>query len=127
MSSFTEAELAYLLSQPLARLATVAPDGSPQNNPVSFRYNGELDTIDIGGRAMGASRKFRNLRTNDRVALVIDDIASVDPWRVRCLEIRGTAAALTDQPPFRPGLSRELIRVTPIRILSFGLTAPGAV
>jgi pyridoxamine 5'-phosphate oxidase family protein len=35
-----------------------------------------LGTIDIGGRAMGASRKFRNIAANPNVALVIDDIAS---------------------------------------------------
>jgi pyridoxamine 5'-phosphate oxidase family protein len=122
MTSFSEAELAYLASQRLGRLATVAPDGSPQNNPVSFRLNSELGTIDIGGRAMGASRKFRNLRTNDRVAFVVDDIASVTPWRVRCLEIRGTAEALTDQAPLMNGMSPELIRVHPDRMISFGLT-----
>lgn len=26
-----------------------------------------------------------------RVAFVVDDIASVEPWRVRCVEIRGHA------------------------------------
>lgn len=124
MGSFTDAELAYLASQRLGRLATVAPDGGPQNNPVSFRYNAELDTIDIGGRDLGASRKFRNLRANNRVALVVDDIASVQPWRVRCLEIRGTAEALTDQEPPRPGMSPELIRIHPARVISFGLTEP---
>lgn len=125
MSSFTDAELAYLHSQRLGRLATVAPDGSPQNNPVSFFYNPDLDTIDIGGRNMGASRKFRNVRTNNHVALVVDDIASVQPWRVRCLEIRGTAEGLTDQTPPRPGMSAELIRVRPTRVISFGLTESG--
>jgi pyridoxamine 5'-phosphate oxidase family protein len=120
MTSFTEAQLAYLGSQRLGRLATVAPDGSPQNNPVGFTYNAELGTIDIVGYNMGASRKFRNLRTNDRVALVVDDIASVTPWRVRCLEIRGTAEALTDQPRTQPGMSAEVIRIHPLRVLGFG-------
>lgn len=124
MTSFTDAELAYLASQRLGRLATVAPDGSPQNNPVGFTYNADLGTIDIGGLRMGASRKFRNLRTNNRVAFVVDDIASVTPWRVRCVEIRGTAEALTDQPAARPGMSTELIRVHPERVISFGLTEP---
>ncbi len=124
MASFSEAELAYLATQRLGRLATIGPDGGPQNNPVSFQYNAEFDTIDIGGFGMGDSRKFRNLRTNDRVAFVVDDIASLDPWRVRCVEIRGTAEALTDQPAQRPGMSSELIRVHPQRVISFGLTSP---
>jgi pyridoxamine 5'-phosphate oxidase family protein len=113
-----------LATQRLGRLATIGPDGGPQNNPVSFQYNAEFDSIDIGGFGMGGSRKFRNLRTNDRVAFVVDDVASVDPWRVRCLEIRGTAEALTGQPAQRPGMSGELIRVHPQRVISFGITSP---
>ncbi|HEX3591692.1 MAG TPA: PPOX class F420-dependent oxidoreductase [Pseudonocardiaceae bacterium] len=124
MTSFSEAELTYLAGQRLGRLATVAPDGTLQNNPVSFQYNAELDTIDIGGFRLAASRKFRNLSTNNQVAFVVDDIASLDPWRVRCVEIRGTAEALTDQPALRRGMSGEVIRVHPARVISFGITEP---
>jgi len=124
---FTDAQLAYLDSQRLGRLATVDPRGAPQNNPVSFRYNPDLGTIDIGGHDMGASRKFRNIAANPNVALVIDDIASWQPWKVRCVEIRGHAEALTGQTSPIPGFSAEIIRIHPSRILSFGLddTLPG--
>jgi Pyridoxamine 5'-phosphate oxidase len=64
---FTDAQLAYLVGQRLGRLATVDHGGAPQNNPVSFRYNPDLGTIDIGGHAMGASRKFRNIAVNPLV------------------------------------------------------------
>ena len=111
----------YLSSQRLGRLATVDANGAPQNNPVGFRYNAELGTIDVGGRNMGASRKFRNLATNPKVAFVVDDIASVQPWRVRCVEIRGHAEALRDQVPYMAGMSAELIRIYPDRVISFGL------
>ena len=77
--------------------------GAPQNSPVGFRYNADLGTIDIGGRNMGASRKFRNLAGNPNVAFVVDDIASIQPWRVRCVEIRGHAEALRDEIPLRAG------------------------
>ena len=40
---------------------------------------------------MSRSRKFRNIHSHNTVAFVVDDIASRNPWRVRCLEIRGTA------------------------------------
>ncbi|MCW2888807.1 MAG: pyridoxamine 5-phosphate oxidase family protein [Streptosporangiaceae bacterium] len=119
--TFTDAELEYLSSQRLGRLATVASDGTLQNNPVSFRYNPETATIDIGGHGMGASRKFRNVLAGGEVAFVIDDIASVQPWKVRGVEIRGHGEALADQPPPGPGFSGELIRVRPRRILSWGL------
>jgi pyridoxamine 5'-phosphate oxidase family protein len=113
--------VAYLGTQRLGRLATVDSRGAPQNNPVGFRYNAELGTIDIGGRAMGATRKFRNVAANPRVAFVVDDLASVEPWRVRCVEIRGRAEALSDQPPQRTGMSAEIIRIHPDRVISFGL------
>lgn len=63
-SVFTEAELAYLAAQPLGRLATLGPDGAPQTRPVGFRYNPDLDTVDIGGHDMGASRKYRNVQAD---------------------------------------------------------------
>lgn len=122
--TFTPEELAYLASQRLGRLATMAPGGDLQNNPVSFHVN--LDgTIDIPGRRMGATRKFRNVQSHPQVAFVVDDIASVTPWVVRCLEIRGEAEALTDVDPPAPYFSREVIRIHPRRIIGFGL-ADGA-
>jgi pyridoxamine 5'-phosphate oxidase family protein len=70
---------------------------------------------------MGATRKFRNLRTNAQVALVIDDVVSTDPWTVRGLEIRGTAVALSDVDPPVSFMSREVIRITPTWVTAWGL------
>ena len=50
---FTPAEASYLKSQLLARLATVAPDGTVQNSPVGFFLNAELNTFDIWGQRIG--------------------------------------------------------------------------
>jgi pyridoxamine 5'-phosphate oxidase family protein len=90
----TEAEIEYLEAQRLGRLATIQPDGSPQVKPVGFRYNADLGTIDIAGFRMSVSQKFRNVSRDGRAALVVDDIASTQPWRVRFLEIRGAAEAV---------------------------------
>ncbi|MBL7502617.1 PPOX class F420-dependent oxidoreductase [Frankia sp. CNm7] len=117
---FSDDELGYLASQRLGRLATVAPDGRPQNSPVSFQVRPD-GTVEIYGYDLGASRKFRNVAATGVVSLVVDDIASVDPWRVRGVEIRGTAAAITDVDPPQPWLSREVIRIQPRRVLSWGL------
>jgi len=117
---FTAAELAYLATQRLGRLATAQPDGTLQVSPVGFRYNDDLATIDIGGWKMSASRKYRNIADNGRVAFVVDDVPSVDPWRVRCLEIRGVAEAI------RPPGGDAIIRIHPRRIISFGLDAADA-
>src|SRR5258705_5373585 len=89
--TFKSHELDFLREADLGRLATVQPDGTPQNSPVGFSYNEALGTIDIAGYRMSKSQKFRNIARNDKVALVVDDITSRDPWRGRCPEIRGTA------------------------------------
>jgi pyridoxamine 5'-phosphate oxidase family protein len=122
--TFKSHELDFLNQADLGRLATVQPDGTPQNSPVGFSYNDELGTIDIAGYRMSKSQKFRNIATNNKVAFVVDDITSRDPWRVRCLEIRGTAEQ-AEIPPSRGAAGDELdtaiIRVTPRRIISFGV------
>ncbi len=58
MSNFILAEIEYLNSQRLGRLATVNSKSEPHVVPVSFRYSAELDTIDIGGRNITQSKKF---------------------------------------------------------------------
>lgn len=123
---FTPAELEFLGSQRLGRLATVGSAAAPQNNPVGFRYNAELGTIDIGGLNLGATRKYRNVWGNPHVALVVDELASVDPWTVRGVEIRGRAEALDGQIPAMRGMSGELIRIHPRRIISWGVNADQA-
>lgn len=123
--AFSEAELDYLRSQRLGRLATMAPDGTLQNSPVGFEVDAAAGVINIGGRDLGNTRKFRNVAANGKVAFVIDDIASFDPWTVRCLEIRGVGEALTGQVPAQPYLSAEVIRIHPRRIISWGMGADG--
>ena len=118
--SFTQAELDYLATQRIARLATVAPDGTLQVSPVGFFLNPD-GTIDIGGAAMGRTKKFRNVAAAHRAAVVIDDVASFDPWEVRGVEIRGSAEAIVDADPPMRGFSKEIIRIHPERIISWGL------
>lgn len=122
MTAFTASELDYLIAQRLGRLATVQPDGTLQVSPVGFQYNPVTTTIDIVGFHMAASRKFRNIADNGRVAFVVDDIASVEPWRVRCLEIRGRGEAITADPS--TNLDGAIIRIHPTRIISFGIDEP---
>ncbi|PAZ12284.1 pyridoxamine 5'-phosphate oxidase [Streptomyces sp. SA15] len=120
MTEFSEAELAYLKSQRLGRLATVDQHGQPQANPVGF-YPRDDGTILIGGYAMGTTKKWRNLRKNPKVALVVNDIVSVRPWKVRGIDIRGEAELLVGPHDLGPHFSEELIRILPRRIHSWGL------
>ena len=119
--TLTAAERDYLQSQPLARLATVDANGAPQNSPVGAFFDEKSGDIVIGGHAMGGTRKFRNVQSNGRVALVVDDLVTRDPWTVRGLEIRGTARALEDVDPPVPFMSREVIRITPTWVCSWGV------
>lgn len=119
--TFSTEDLAYLSGQRLGRLATVDEAGAPQNNPVGFFVDEATQTVVVGGMAMAKTRKFRNVRGNAQVSLVVDDLASVDPWRVRGVEVRGTAEALTDVDPPMKGMSREVIRITPRWIGTWGL------
>ena len=124
MSVFSDAEIAYLRSQRLGRLATVGADGQPHVVPVGFRYNPDLDTIDIGGHDFAKRKKYRDVQRNPRVAFVVDDLASVSPWRVRGVEIRGEADVLpSGGEAFGRGFDREMFRIHPKRVRSWGLGA----
>ena len=115
MSIFNEAQLAYLHGdRKLARIATVGADGTPHIVPVGWTHNVERDTIDVSGRGdFKATKKFRDVARNGRAAIVIDDLASTNPWRPRAVEIRGRAEAIDEPEP--------LIRIHPDRVVSWGL------
>jgi pyridoxamine 5'-phosphate oxidase family protein len=119
--TLTDTERAYVQNQPLGRLATADAHGAPQNNLVGVFLDEETGDIVVGGHAMGATRKFCNVRANAQVALVIDDLVSTDPWTVRGIEIRGTAVALSDVDPPVQFMSREIIRITPSWIITWGV------
>jgi pyridoxamine 5'-phosphate oxidase family protein len=126
MSVFLPSEIRYLESQRLARIATVGRDGQPHVVPVSFRYNPETDTIDVGGHGFAARKKYRDVQANPRVAVVIDDLASIDPWRPRMLEIRGEAEVLsTGGEGIQPGFDPHMFRIRPKRIVSIGIEGEG--
>jgi pyridoxamine 5'-phosphate oxidase family protein len=114
MSDFTAAELAYLAAERrLGRIATVGADGIPHVVPVGLSHNEAEDTIDVRGRDLDATKKFRDVAHSGRAAIVVDDLASTDPWRPRGIEVRGRAEALS--------APEAVIRIHPERIVSWGL------
>jgi pyridoxamine 5'-phosphate oxidase family protein len=116
MATFSRAQIDYLKSQRLGRLATLRPDGTLQNNPVGFSFDEDQGTIDIGGFNMGNSQKYKNVVANGQVAFVVDDLETVDPWKPRMVEIRGTAEPIPDDDP-----RNARIRIHPLRAISFGI------
>ncbi len=122
MSVFTPEEISYLQGQRLARLATVGPDGQPHVVPVGFRFNPDTDTIDIGGHGFAQRKKWRDVEHNPRVAVVVDDIVSVNPWTVRGIEIRGEAERrMAGGEGVVGGFDAAMFRITPKRIASWGI------
>ncbi len=123
MSIFSEAELAYLSEGGhLGRLATIDERGVPHVVPLGWRYDAEIDGIEIGGRdpeEFARTRKFRNVRVNPNVAFVVDDV--LPPWRPRSVMVRGTAEAIHSAAA-DGSQATALIRITPTEIISWGLT-----
>ncbi|KQR08567.1 PPOX class F420-dependent oxidoreductase [Cellulomonas sp. Leaf334] len=109
--AFTDEELAYLSSQPLARLATVGPDWQPDVVPVALEVDDAVLWVG-GGESFLRTRKVQNIGTGHReVALVVDDLVSLDPFAARGIRIYGTA----DDPVERIGLVGPgwYVRITP--------------
>ena len=118
MSIFTLDEIEYLESGLLGRLATVDPDGTPHIAPVGMiSYNQHLDTMDIRGHDLTNSKKFRDIARSGSAALVVDDLASTNPWRPRGIEVRGSAEAIDKPEP--------VIRIHPRRIVAWGIDSGG--
>ncbi len=120
MATFTEKELAYLRSQRLARLATADLHGAPHVVPLGFRVSEDGTAVEVGGRSFGSTKKYRDMRANPKVAIVIDDLASVSPWKPRGIEVRGTAEIREGAGGPVPA-EQHWARITPKRIVSWGI------
>ncbi|HLX50990.1 MAG TPA: PPOX class F420-dependent oxidoreductase [Streptosporangiaceae bacterium] len=119
MVAFTEEEIAYLKSQQLARIATVGGDGQPDVVPVGFEFDGTH--FYVGGIDPAKTRKFRNVQAgNEKVALVVDDLVSTDPWTPRFLRVYGTAELVERQGQSGPA---QYMKITPVISWSWNLAS----
>ena len=90
--AFSDEEIAYLQSQPVARLATVNEDGQPDVVPVAFELDGSHIWFGGVGPGVARTRKFRNIGAGrTKVALVVDDLVSIEPFIARALRVYGDA------------------------------------
>lgn len=113
MLMFTEKEIAYINSQHLARLATVSRSLQPDVAPVGYRFNGEKFLIT--GFDITKTFKYKNVNAgNELVSLVIDDLASVQPWVARGIKVHGRAEIVDEN-------GRASLLVHPLRLWSWGL------
>ena len=118
MSAFTVAELDYLASQPLMRFASASTSGRPDVAPVVFEIDG--DDVLTAGFDITHTVRYKNIQSNPRVSVVVDDLASVNSWSPRGIKIIGTAVIeeVDGSPRFR---------ISPEVIISWALndTTPG--
>lgn len=114
-SLFSEIDLRFLTSanRSLGRIATVGSDGTPHVVPAGWTYNANLGTVDVTGRDVQTTKKFRDVIRTGRAAIVIDGIAEGEGWNPWAIEIAGRAEAVSGPP--------ALIRIHPERVRSWGL------
>jgi pyridoxamine 5'-phosphate oxidase family protein len=65
--------------------------------------------------------KYKNTATNPKVALVVDDLETVNPWRPRGIKIHGRADRVERQGYVGRG---TYIRIRPTRKWSWGIESP---
>ena len=114
---FSEQEIGYLKSQRLARIATVDAHGQPTVDAVGYSLDGKQ--ILVGTHSPRSSRKYRNIiGGNTNVALIVDDLQSVQPWRPRGIKIHGVAEVMERDGHFGPG---SYIVISPTVSWSWGI------
>jgi pyridoxamine 5'-phosphate oxidase family protein len=119
-TSFSEPEVQYLKSQRLARIATATPQGKPDVSPVAFEFDGTHFFVGSHSQDIFLStRKYKNVRDgNKQVALSIDDLESVEPWKPRGIKVNGTAEIVEHKGMFGPG---KYLQITPTVSWSWGI------
>jgi pyridoxamine 5'-phosphate oxidase family protein len=115
---FTDAERAFLGTQQIARLATAGADGTPDVSAVGFKLDG--DVIVSGGLDLTKTIRYHHLQANRIAAIVIDELASVDPWTPRGVKLRGPAELNQGEN------GAWSIRITPKTIWSWGINEGAA-
>ena len=117
---FSEPEVEYMKTQRLCRFATVSPEGQPDVVPVAFEFDG--NHFYVGSHTQDiflGTRKYKNVKEGKTsVALTIDDLESIDPWRPRAIRVYGTAEIVEHKGIFGPG---RYLRITPKVSWSFGI------
>lgn len=116
----SDAEVNYLKTQRLARIASASAKGVPEVSPVGFEFDGKYFWVGSHSQEIfHATRRYRNITGgNSRVSLVVDDLVSVDPWRPRGIKVHGTAKVLDHDGIFGKG---EYFRITPRKTVSWGI------
>ena len=110
--NFTADEVEFLRCHGIARLATAGEDDQPDVVPVAVEFDGAHFWVGGVGESVLRTRKVGNVRAGRRkVALVVDDLPSFDPFVARGIRVYGVA----DGPVERVGMvgPGHFLRITP--------------
>ena len=143
---FTNKEKEYIGSQIIARIATTNCQISKVENhddtdtkgvgknqpdvvPVGFDFDGEY--FYIGGMHFFKSLKYKNAIKNNKVALVIDDLLTINPWKPRGIRIYGTSDLVERQGGYMSYIHKSqsqsqshYLRIKPTKKWSWGIESP---
>ena len=119
----SQAEVDYLKTQRLARVASVSKKGVPEVSPVGFEFDGKYFWVGSHSQEIFPNtRRYKNITSgNARVSIVIDDLVSVDPWKPRGIKVSGTAEVMEHNGIFGKG---KYIRIAPKVSISWGIEPP---
>jgi pyridoxamine 5'-phosphate oxidase family protein len=130
---FSQKEIEYLKSQRLARIATASVSSKEEESgsiqpdvvPVGFDFDGEY--FYVGGMNILKSTKYKNVLKNNKAAIIIDDLKSVDPWDPRGIRIYGIADVVIRQGGYMESTDHsnpQYIRISPKKKWSWGIEEP---
>ncbi len=113
---FTQKEIEYMRAQALGRLATVDQDGQPDNVAIGFQFDGK--DFYIGGLDNPATRKYKNVANGfSKVALLFDDLLTINPWHPRGVRIYGNAEIVEQS-------GKQVLKITPATSWSWDVEEP---
>src|SRR5918996_74497 len=131
---FSQKEIEYLKSQRLVRIATASVSSKEEGEqesiqpdvvPVGFDFDEEY--FYVGGMNILKSTKYKNILKNNKVAVVIDDLRTLDPWDPRGIRIYGMADSVERQGGYMDQTGhteQRYIRIRPIKKWSWGIDEP---
>ncbi len=85
----------------------------PHVVPSGWSYDTTIGALDVTGRDVQHTKKFRDVERTGKAAIVIDGIADGVEWNPWAIEVGGRAEAISGPP--------ALIRIYPDRVRSWGL------
>lgn len=115
---FSEFEFLFLDSHGQGRLSSIGPGEQAQVHPVTLAIASPSSCVEIYGPDLRETQKYRNIRRDPRVTLVVDDADCV-------IEIHGFAELAEASWPTLRGFGADIIRIRPVRVDAWNLDGAG--